>query len=103
MSEARYNRLREIKPHLMMMMKFGEVLMSCLIRDKAVSDTDKEIITSKPTNFEKNAAMIDAISRRSEDALDSLKRALSETDQDFLVPYLTKGESFVIISVSCSN
>ena len=89
----RYNRLENITPKLMLIIRNDEELIARLRAKKAISEIDRQDITQVNKEYKKNWNLIEAILRRSDYAFDCFEQALTETYQNNVAKYLHEGKT----------
>ena len=67
-------------------------LIAELMKQKAISEIDRQDITQSSKEYKRNWNLIEAILRRSDYAFDCFEQALRETLQDNAANYLHEGK-----------
>ena len=91
MKEERVRRVRRIKPKLIKFIESSSGLIDYLISLGVVSDIDVDKIKSKRMSCKQNAAIVDAVLRRSEHDFENFKKALVKTNQRHVAEFLDEG------------
>ena len=95
LKEKVVRRLRRIKPKLIQILDSFSGLIDYMASFGVVSDVDVDKIKSKKTSCKQNAAIVDAVLRRSKQDFENFKTALKKTNQKHVAEYLVEGESIV--------
>ena len=70
-------------------------LIDYMVSFGVVSDVDVDKIKSKKTSCKQNAAIVDAVLRRSEQDFENFKTALEKTNQKHVAEFLVEGENIL--------
>ena len=100
LTQKTYKRLKRNKRLLILTIKWTKYVSNEVQKRNILTKTDLDNIVYRRTPSEKKAALLDAIMRRSEEDLETLKQILEKAKQETAAKLLYEGDDSLILGPS---